>query len=137
MITNVVVTALYFWIVYTRYVDGDPEKLNDLSFWATAVLIMIPIQMGSHIVVHIIHAIVSHVSNKEQEPGLTDERDKLIELKSTRNSHYAFMLGFLGAMFALSYDAQAVAMFAILVGSGLVSSLVSEVSQIYYYRRGV
>ena len=70
------------------------------------------------------------------EPDITDERDKLIELKSARISLYVFTFGFLLAMISLVMEQPPWVMFTILISAGLLSDTLNELAQFYFYRRG-
>ena len=70
-------------------------------------------------------------------PDITDERDKLIELKSIRISHWIFIFGFMLAMGSLALGMKPYVMFLTLISSGFLASLASEVAKIIYYRKGV
>jgi hypothetical protein len=73
----------------------------------------------------------------EDMPTTDDERDKLIELKSTRISHWIFTRGFMLAMGSQAIDMKPWVMFVTLISSGFLSSMVSELARFYFYRKGV
>jgi hypothetical protein len=81
--------------------------------------------------------IIYRITTNEKEPSFSDELDKLIELKATRNSHYVFILGFLLSMGSLVMDMSPSTMFIILFISGFLSELVGVFTQLYLYRKGV
>jgi hypothetical protein len=89
------------------------------------------------IVIHILFAIANRIITQEDMPDITDERDKLIELKCIRISHWIFILGFMLAMGSLAMGMKPYVMFLTLISSGFVASLASEVAKVIYYRRGV
>ena len=65
---------------------------------------MIPIAIVAQIIIHIIFAIINKMVTNEDMPTTDDERDKLIELKSTRISHWIFTIGFMLAMGSQAID---------------------------------
>jgi hypothetical protein len=73
----------------------------------------------------------------EDMPTTDDERDKLIELKSTRISHWIFTIGFMLAMGSQAIDMKPWVMFVTLISSGFLSSMVSELARFYFYRKGI
>jgi hypothetical protein len=123
--------------VYKNYIAADLEILNDFQFWGKSFLYLIPIAIVVQIVIHIMFAIANAIITKENMPDLTDERDKLIELKSIRISHWIFTLGFMVSMGSLAFGMKPYVMFLSLLSSGFLASLVSEVAKIIYYRKGV
>ena len=137
IIGSVLTIGLYSLYVYKNYIVGDLEILNDFQFWGKSFLWLIPIAIVVQIVIHIVFAIVNAIITKENMPDLTDERDKLIELKSIRISHWIFTLGFMVSMGSLAFGMKPYVMFLSLLSSGFLASLVSGVAKIIYYRKGV
>jgi len=136
IIGSVLVIGFYSLYVYRNYIQADLELLNDFQFWGKSFLYLIPVAIVVQIVIHIIFAIANRIITQEEMPGITDERDKLIELKSIRISHWIFILGFMLAMGSLAMGMKPYIMFLTLISSGFLASLASEVAKIIYYRKG-
>ncbi len=137
IIGSLLVIGFYSLYVYRNYIQADMELLNDFQFWGKSFLYLIPVAIVVQIVIHILFAIANRIITQEDLPDITDERDKLIELKSIRISHWIFVLGFTLAMGSLAMGMKPYVMFLTLISSGFVASLASEVAKIIYYRRGV
>jgi hypothetical protein len=138
LLSSVLVILFYWWYVYSNYIADNPDILNDFKFWGTSFIILIPVAIGIQIVIQIIFAIVTHILNKGEEiDPIEDERDKLIELKAIKVSHYLFILGFVLAMGTLAMGMQPWVMFVVLISSGFTASMVNEILRLYYYRKGV
>jgi hypothetical protein len=137
IIGSVLVIGFYSLYVYRHYIQTDPEVLNNYQFWGKSFLYLIPVAVVVQIVIHIMFAIANRIITQEDMPGFTDERDKLIELKSIRISHWIFILGFMLAMGSLAMGMKPYVMFLTLISSGFLASLASEVAKIIYYRKGV
>jgi hypothetical protein len=128
--------------VYARYAlsglpAGDPYAPEVLRFWGNFFVGLIVISVGVRVVITIVFSIVNTVFTRQVEPDITDERDRLVELKAMRNGQYIFSLGFIGAMVALAAGGTPSAMFALLIVAGVFASAVDELSQFWFYRRGV
>lgn len=136
LISSILILGFYSWYVYQNHLIENWELLNDFKFWGKAFLIMIPVAIVSQIVIHIIFAIVNKAVTNEDMDSVSDERDKLIELKAIRISHWIFTAGFLGAMTTQAFGMEPWAMFVTLIASGFISALVSESAKIYFYRKG-
>ena len=136
IIGSVLVIGFYSLYVYRNYIQADMELLNDFQFWGKSFLYLIPVAIVVQIVIHILFAIANRIITQEDLPDITDERDKLIELKSIRISHWIFVLGFTLAMGSLAMGMKPYVMFLTLISSGFISSLASEIAKIIYYRRG-
>jgi hypothetical protein len=137
LISTTLIFGFYCLYVFQRYQDGSIDSADTLHFWAGAILILIPVSIVAKIITSIVFNIINRITTNEKEPSFADELDKLIELKATRNSHYAFVLGFLLAMGSLVMDMTPSMMFIILLISGFVSEVVGVLTQLYHYRRGV
>ena len=136
IIGSVLIIGFYSMYVYRNYIAGDLEMLNNFQFWGKSFLYLIPIGIVVQIVIHIVFAIANRIITQEDIRDITDERDKLIELKSIRISHWIFILGFMLAMGSLAMGMEPYVMFLTLISSGFLASLASEVAKIIYYRKG-
>jgi hypothetical protein len=137
LVSSVVITALYAAYMMQRYPQADPYSPEIFHYWGSFFLILIPVSIVARIIIYILFAIVNAIATREQEPPITDERDKLIELKSQANSGYVFIVGFLLAMFSLVLSMPPATMFIILICAGIASEVVGDISQFLFYRRGV
>lgn len=137
IIGSLLIIGFYTLYVYNNQVADDPEILNDFRFWGKSFLWLIPIGIGVQIVIHILFAIGNRIVTQEDMPDISDERDKLIELKSIRISHWIFVFGFMLSMGSLAFGMEPKIMFTTLLSSGFIASLASEVAKIIYYRKGV
>jgi hypothetical protein len=137
MISTSVIFVIYFFIVFQKYQAGNFDSTNVFSFWAAVILILIPITIAAKIVIYIAFVIIYRITTDENAPCFSDERDKLIELKADRNSHWLFCFGFLLAMASQVMHMTPAVMFIILILSGFVSDIFGEISQLYFYRKGI
>lgn len=137
LISSILITVLYSAYMIQRYPEGNPYSAEVFRYWGMFFLILIPVTIVVKVVIYILFSIIHTIATREEEPSITDERDKLIDLKATRNSLYTFIFGFLLAMGAVAMGMPPAAMFIIMICSGAASEVVSEISQFYFYRRGV
>lgn len=137
VVSAILITAFYSAYMIQRLPEGNPYSPEVFRFWGNFFLVLMPVTIVTRIVINIVFHILDTIATREEQPAVTDERDHLIELKATRYSLYVFVLGFLLAMGSLVVDMPPSTMFLILVCSGLMSEVVSEISQFYFYRRGV
>ena len=130
---------LFFYIVYvnSRYEDASLVFNNDFKLWGKAFLILIPVMIVAQIIVHIIFIIINKIITNEDAPAFSDERDKLIELKSTRISHWVFTMGFLVSMATQAFGMEPYVMFVVMIATSFLSPTVSSVAKIIYYRKGL
>ncbi len=136
MSSSVLVTAAYSVYLYSRYLAGGGEFVNDPRFWAKAFLIFIPISIVASILIGIAFTIHYRLTTKEEEPSITDERDKMIELKGSRNALFVFSIGVVLAMAGLALGMPIYVLFITIIYSGLLSSVIDELTRFILYRRG-
>jgi len=115
---------------------GNPDLINDFKFWGKAFLILIPVTIVAQIIIHIVFFIINKIVTNEDVPTISDERDKLIELKAIRISHWVFVFGFMLSMGSQAFGMKPWVMFITLIFSGFIAAIVSEISKIYFYRKG-
>jgi cell division protein FtsL len=133
---TILIFGAYSLYVYQKYITVNPEIINDFKFWGKAFLFLIPVTIIAQIIIHIIFAIINKIVTNEEISTMNDERDKLIELKAIRVSHWTFTLGFMLAMASQAMGMQPWVMFITLIASGLISALATEIAKLYFYRRG-
>lgn len=136
MISLALIFVSYSLYVYHAYIAVNPGIVDDFRFWGKAFLILIPITIVAQIVIHIIFAIINKIVTNQDMETRSDERDKLITLKSIRISHAVFTAGFMLSMVFLVMGMPPYSMFITLIASGFVSSIVSEIAKIIFYRKG-
>ncbi len=136
LIGSILVTTLYSAYMIQRYPEAGWYAPEVFHFWGSFFLILIPVTIVARIVIYILFAIISAVTTREEEPAITDERDQLIEIKSQIKSAYVFGIGFVLAMVALVLGMPPAVMFILLLLGGVVSEIISDISQFYFYRRG-
>ena len=112
-ISLALIFVCYALYVYNKYIVVDFNVINDIKFWGKTFLILIPVTILAEIVIHIFFAIINKIVTNEDLDSKTDERDKLIELKALRISHWVFTSGFMLSMVSLVLDMPVYAMFII------------------------
>lgn len=137
ILSSLVITGAYFWYIIETHHESGMSTDELLKFWAKSLLVLIPVRIVSTIAIHILFAIGHKIATNEDMPSIEDERDKLIELKSTRISHYVFSAGFMLAMVAMAMDFSVNTMFVLLICGGLFSELFENTAQMYFHRKGI
>jgi hypothetical protein len=133
---TVLISGGYAAYMLPRQPAGDAYSPEVFRYWGAFFLILTVVSIIVRILIAIAFSIINTVATREAEPGFTDERDQLIELKANRNGFFIFVLGFFAAMLALALGQPPATMFLLLLLGGIGSELVSDVSQFIFYRRG-
>jgi uncharacterized membrane protein len=128
---------------------------GDLKLWAGTILLYIGIGIVASIIIQIVFHILLSISlavvekvkdinfdEKTIEKTLenemvSDEMDKLIELKSMRVSFIVAGIGFILALVSLMQFDSPVLMINILFVSFSVGSLIEGFTTLYFYRHGI
>lgn len=129
-------TSYYFVVIIAPENWGYIADSNDYSFWAAAILMLIPTQIVANVIIHIIFVIINTVTSDDKDPEFEDELDKLIELKTIRNSMYAFTTGFFTAMILLAFGFSITIMFITFFFTFFLTGISGEITKIYFYRKG-
>ena len=143
ILSGLLITVVFAWVIYQRHLEGLVDLTYDFQAWGKLFMIYAGVSIVARIIIyiifHIINAIVTHKSSETMDGKIPpeDERDKLVKLKAIRNSHYSFVVGFLVAIVALAIGLPAYSIFIVFVVSGVISEVIDNGSQLYYYRKGV
>ena len=140
---------------YCIYVAGKMQQgaagLEDIKFFAVAMLVFLGISIAVTIAVQVIFHILLSVSiavrEREKEEKsiesainaemVEDERDKIIELKSARITMIVTMAGFVVGLIMLALDYQPAVMLNILFIAANLGAIGEGVGKLIYYRAGV
>lgn len=143
IISSILITTLYAVIMYQRYLDGGLDYSSVFKLWAIVILIFIPISIVARIIImiffNIFESVLQAAKGEELEDNMdiVDERDKLIQMKSSAIAMYIFSLGFIIALITQLFDVSNHLFFIIMIIAGLITDVVSESLMIRYYRRGL
>jgi hypothetical protein len=134
--STVLINVAYAMYMAPRYPLGDAYAPELFRFWGIFFLILLPVALVAKIVIYIIFSIANTVATKEDEPAVTDERDKIIELRANSNALHVFGVGAMLAFATLALSLPPAAMFITLLGVGVAAEITHALTQFYSYRRG-
>lgn len=134
---GLLITAIYALIVFQKHQEGRFDLTEDFSTWGVIFLIFMLVSFVARIIIYIIFHIINAIATREEDTPVTDERDKLITLKATRNSYYAVSGGFVMIVISLAKGMPVYGIFIAFVTIGLIAEIIDNGSQIYYYRKGI
>lgn len=154
IITGLLILGAYCFYAYGKVQAGLVDA-GELKFWATTMLLFIGVGIVVNIVIQIVFHILLSISvaviekvkdvnsdDKAIEKQLelemvTDEMDKMIELKSMRISFLIAGIGFIAALVSLILNYSPVLMINILFISFSLGSIIEGFTTLYFYRNGV
>ncbi len=135
--SGLLITAIYALLIIKRQQEGNFDLREDFDTWGIIFLIYIAASIGVRIIIQIVFHIINAIATREEKVPVTDERDKLITLKATRNSYYVFTGGFVLSVMSLAIGMPVYGIFIAFVATGLLAEIIDNGSQIYYYRKGI
>jgi len=135
--SGVLITAIYALLIIKRQQEGNFDLREDFDTWGIIFLIYITASIVVRIIIQIVFHIINAIATREEQVPVTDERDKLITLKATRNSYYVFTSGFVLSVMSLAIGMPVYGIFIAFVATGLLAEIIDNGSQIYYYRKGI
>jgi hypothetical protein len=135
--SGITIAVVYSLIIYQRHLNGQFDLTSDYQAWGRVFLVFMGVSIVARIIIYIIFHIINAAVTKEEKMPVSDERDKLIKLKATRNGYHTFTFTFILAFIALAVGWPFYWMFIIFIISGLMAEIVDNSSQLYYHRKGI
>lgn len=136
LISTLVVAGVYLTYMAQRYPDAPTYSPEVMRFWATLLVVFVPAQAVGQLVTMVVFSIINYIATREEEPFITDERDRLIDLRATLYFYHVFMVGFYVALLTQILEMAPSVMFGVLTVSVVVAGTVLGIFQFLYYRRG-
>ncbi len=154
VITGIIILAAYCIYTYGKYRSGAITSDN-MKAWAGIVLVFIGIGVAASIVIQIIFHILMAVAIAVQEKArdgscddkqiekavniemVTDEMDKLIELKSMKVGFIIAGIGFIAALATQIFNYTPAMMLNVMFISFSAGSVLEGLTQIIFYKRGI
>jgi hypothetical protein len=154
IVTGAAVLAAYLLYAFGKTGPGVTAP-EDWKAWAVTMLVFVGIGIAAIIVIQIVFHILLSIAiavKKQVQTGkcdddeveraikadmVEDERDKLIELKSSRISFGFGGFGFIAGLVALVLGYSPVVMINIIYLSFSAGTIIEGFAQLLYYRRGV
>ena len=88
--SGLLITGIYAWIIYQKQLTGQFDLTVNYNKWGEILLIFMGVSVVARIIIYIVFHIINAIATREEDIPKEDERDKLVKLKATRNSHYVF-----------------------------------------------
>jgi DMSO reductase anchor subunit len=139
-LTSYILILGFYLVSWLQMYQGEgliPGKV--FSLWIIVIVATILINIVASILTHIVLTIVEAIKTRKNpdERFIADERDKMIGLKGMRNSYITFSIGVFLSMLAFVLGQPPLIMFSLIVFFSILAELVGDISQLYFYRRGL
>ncbi|MBN1188416.1 MAG: hypothetical protein JXA46_01575 [Dehalococcoidales bacterium] len=130
-----VLTGFFFLYLYSKPLAVTPARIHDYDFWAKYILLFIAVSIVAQIVIYILFYIINTIGTGIEEPDITDERDKLIELKTLKISNIVFSIGFILGLASILTPLPSYSLFIIIILFGTLAEIAGRGAEFFYYRR--
>ena len=138
--TTILIVGGYLFYIFGTHGNVYLPKVITLQFWGVFILKFTVVMVATKVILFILFAIFKKIKsggNEDEDLDFLDERDKLIEIKSDRYSHWISSVGFIISMVPIAMGYSVNYMFSIILVFGIVSTVMSDVWKIYFYNKGV
>lgn len=128
-ITTIIIFSWYFTKVFIAL--GDPNfEQNYLIGLFVGVMVLVTI-------IQIVMQTLLAATSRKEAGRKDDERERMIELKATRVSHYILVLGVWVTVLGIFFKPTALVMGNTILFFFVLSEIVGYVIQLIQYRRGI
>jgi uncharacterized membrane protein len=138
LFSHLLIVGYYLSQLFQMQQTGGLVAAKVFSLWAVVIVGVIIVNIIGNILTHIMLSIVHAIKTRSEhvEKYVEDERDHLIGLKGDRVSYIAFSIGVLIAMLSFAFGQPPLVMFCLLILSSILAEIISDLSQLYLYRKG-
>lgn len=144
---NIAVSLVNFSLILSFYlfrlwqlIRSDRFEPNQIfRLWVIIIVAAIVVTIVATILTQIGAGIIEAIKTKTVPviEDITDERDKLIDLKGTKTTYTLSSIGTFLAMLTFALGQPPLVMFTLLILVGLLAQIVGDIVRLYFYRRGV
>lgn len=134
IVSTLLVSALYCLKMFELYQQGLFSGADATVLVGKSILALILANVLVNIVVAIVANIVFSLASKTCESPVSDERDKLIELKGMQVSYAVFGAGLLLSMGVLALGWASFIVFNLIILSITIGEVVGNLTKIHQYR---
>jgi hypothetical protein len=143
---NIAASLVVFTLILGFYLTRVIQMIQNESFnlsnmirlWITVIVLGIVVTIIGMILTHIGSGILQAIQTREEPviEDIQDERDRLIDLRGTKVAYVVYSIGVLLSMLTFAFGQPPLAMFSLLILSGLLAQIIGDLSRLVLYRRG-
>lgn len=117
---------------------GGFNSTDVFRLWGTTIALAIIVTILATILTNIGSNII-HIVKTEENPDfkdIQDERDQSIDLRGTKVSYFASLIGIPLSMLIYVLGQPPLVMFSMLIFFGIAAQILGDITRLYLYRRG-
>ena len=129
----------FYLIRVSQMIQNESFNLtNMVRLWGIVIILGIVVTIIGTILAHIGSGIIQAIKTREEPviEDIQDERDRLIDLRGAKVAYTVFSIGVFLSMLTFALGQPPLVMFSLLILSGLVAQIISDISRLVLYRRG-
>jgi hypothetical protein len=127
---SLIAVSLIFGYYFVRIFQMISKNQIDVVKNAVLFISVVIMVVVTEIIFHIIVAV-------RTRPEAKDERDRIIELKATRNAYFILIAGVFLSFVCLAFSLQSFIIVHVIMFFFVLSEIAKFISQLFYYKRGV
>ena len=116
----------YFLRVFKIAAEDEINVAESIVLLISVIVMVIIVEVVSHIILAL-----------RTRPEAQDERDRLIELKATRNAYFVLAFGIFLPIACIVISVRPFIVAHVIMFIFVLSEIASFLTQLFYYRRGI
>lgn len=117
----------YYFVRVFKMASQDEINITQSIVLLISVIVMV-------IIVEVIFHIIISLKSR---PQALDERDRLIELKATRNAYFVLVLGIFVPIAGIAAQVRPFIVAHVIMFIFVLSEIAKFLTQLFYYKRGI
>lgn len=116
----------YFIRIFQMIAGNEIDAIQSIVILITLIVLVIIVEIVFHIIIAL-----------RTKPEAKDERDRLIELKATRNAYFLLVFGIFISIGSIAASVQPFIVAHVIMFFFILSEIAKFLTQLVYYRKGV
>ena len=126
LVTISLIFGYYFVRVFQIAFQDEINVIKNTVLLISVIVMVIIVEVVFHIILAL-----------RTRPEAKDERDRLIELKATRNAYFLLVFGIFLSIGSIAASVSTFIMAHIIMFFFIISEIAKFLTQLFYYRRGI
>jgi len=126
LVTISLIFGYYFVRIFKMASQDEINVIKNTVLFISVIVMVIIVEVVFHIVLAL-----------RTRPETKDERDRLIELKATRNAYFLLVFGIFLSIGSIAASVPPFIMVHIIMFFFIISEIAKFLTQLFYYRRGI
>ena len=126
LITISLIFGYYFVRVFMMASQDEINVVENIVLLISVIVMVIIVEVVFHIILAL-----------RARPQIQDERDRLIELKATRNAYFVLAFGIFLPIVCIAASVRPFIVAHVIMFIFVLSEIAQFLSQLFYYRKGI